>query len=177
MIRFGAVLALLLLVVGCGSEDPVSAPPQKTSTTSASTSTSPSTTAKKSGPRTLAELVDEPCAAIKDEQTLDLMVAFDGQPDVQDEHACNWGLASGVLIFKPFPDSDETAGAPADTRTQIAGLPAAQLRREISCVTYVTVAEGQSIQLAVSNYQGMGVPADPCTVGANWATAIIGNLA
>lgn len=170
MIRFGAVLALLLLLTACGSGDP--APPPTTGTTT----TSASTTTEKSGPRTLAELVDEPCAAITDEQTLDLGVAFDGAPDVQDAHACNWGLNSGVLIFKPYPDSDETAKADASTRTEIAGKPAAQLRTNLTCLTYVTVADGQSIQLAVSNYDGMGVPADPCTVGADWATAIIGNL-
>jgi hypothetical protein len=115
--RKAAVLALLTLVVACGGEP-------------AEPTTPPSTTTTTTGPQklTLAGLVDDPCAAVTEGQTAALGVFFEGHPDVQNAHACNWGLNSGVLLFTPFPESDETARTPPAARSEISGRPAAQVR-------------------------------------------------
>jgi len=164
MIRLAVVVAVLVLLAGCGGGE--QATPQK-KTTPASTTSAPA------GPPTLDELVDDPCAVLTKDDEATLGVVAGGKTPA--DGSCGWVAGPGIVSFKPYPDSDETpriaAKAGAEPLT-VEGRPGVRIALDTSCFVYVTVADGQSIQVGAA---GDAVP-DLCAAPVEFAAVIVRNL-
>lgn len=165
-----AVLTVLFLAAGCGGGDTTPPPPSTSATHPASSTTSQAATA---GPHTLAELAEDPCAAITEDDRLDAGVVTEGTPMPAEPGTCSWVAPPGVVIFKAFPTTDETPGMAAKPGAQpvtVAGKAGVRVMVEESCFTIVTVAAGQSFRVGAS-----GV-ADACGSSQAFAEAVVANL-
>jgi hypothetical protein len=162
-----ALLSVLLVTAGCGGGESTTTPPTPSSESRSTTS---------QAPHTLAALVEDPCAAITDEDAAALGVSSQGTLMPSDPGTCTWPAPGGIVGFAAFPDRDETAGMAAKPGAQpitVAGKTAVRLTVDTSCFTFVTVADGQSFRV-----DGSGDPSvDMCEMTQRFAAAVVANLA
>lgn len=172
------MLALLTVGVltGCATTENEAAP---ASTTTAPATTVPTTSEPVDRTYTLAELVEDPCRVLSDEEAADVGSVLDPRKERATETYCVWHTVSGAVSFTPYPSVDHTAD-PKNRRnmtaTQVDGHRAllGLYIKDRGCAMYVAHGTGASFKLDES--RGRETKPGTCPLSPKFAAAIVANL-
>ncbi|MBF9134621.1 DUF3558 family protein [Plantactinospora sp. S1510] len=171
-----------LAVAGCGSGDPdepdtAGTTPAPTVTTSAETA--PPSTVAASPAATLVELARQPCRALDQQDSGKLGIIIEGSETDLDGRSCQWGTATGLVAFTPYPSVDQTAAqefrhlkqTTIDGRRAVAGTTTRG-----GCTTLVAIGARQSFRLIASPLGEDTAGSKSCPLNTTFATAILAHL-
>lgn len=175
-----AAVLVAVAAAGCAGEPQGSGTSRSTTpTTTTASSTTSSSAAPAPAARTLAELAEQPCRALAEEDTAALGMFIEGSETDYGGKGCQWGLQGGLVNFVPSTAADLTADPRYQhlTQQQVGGRAAlAGADERGGCVLIVSVGTNQSFTVIAAPF-GQGAPGpDACTLATTTATAIAANL-
>lgn len=127
-----------------------------------------------------AELAEQPCQALTDEDIAALDAYDTSEEDMDGDLSCRWGLPGWLVSFTAYPTVDHTADPHNQdlNPTVIAGRMALAGYRlnGPACIMYVATGSGQSFRLHITRFSNAYTEDHSCDVAIKVATAIVPHI-
>jgi hypothetical protein len=182
-----ALLVVAVVVTGCGANRDG---PRSTDTApsgpSQSSSPLPTSSTTASSSYSLADLAQQPCLALSQEDLRRFNVFIDARETNDSGKACQWGVQGGLVSFTPNTSTDQTTDAKLqhltprkiDGHRALLGIPndPEHPERNKGCSLFVSAGANQSFRITAVPFGEDARGPDACTLASDVAAAIVAHL-